>query len=98
MTVSPRRTGALTVRAPLERSDLAGLVQRTCALLEDDRIEVLCCDVTAVKADAVALDALSRLALAARQRRCEVRLCGASAELLELVSFAGLSGVLDGSS
>jgi ABC-type transporter Mla MlaB component len=52
------------------------------------------CDVEGVKADGVTVDALARLQLTARRRRCQVRLRGASHELLELVAFMGLRDVL----
>ena len=44
--------------------------------------------------DAVLVDAIARLALAARRHRCRIRLRGASQELLELIEFAGLGEVL----
>jgi len=47
-----------------------------------------------VRADAVAVDALARLALAARRRGCGVCLCGASEELLALIALLGLADVL----
>ena len=40
------------------------------------------------------VDALARLQLAAQRHGCQVRLCGASDELLELVGFMGLEDVL----
>ena len=52
------------------------------------------CEVAGVDADAVAVDALARLALAARRSDCSVRLCGASPDLRTLVAFAGLDDVL----
>ena len=52
------------------------------------------CDVTGVDPDAVTVDALARLQLAARRNGCRVRLRHASAELLELVAFMGLTNVL----
>jgi ABC-type transporter Mla MlaB component len=94
MAASPPRTVTLAIRVPLERADLAGLFERTCALLQGDGAELLRCEVAGVPADAVAVDALARLALAARRRGCRVRLCGASDELRELVGFVGLADVL----
>jgi len=44
--------------------------------------------------DAVTVDALARLQLAARGYGCRVRLRNASAELLDLVAFMGLEDVL----
>jgi ABC-type transporter Mla MlaB component len=84
----------LAIRGPLERADLPGLFDRTCALLEGVSPEVLCCEVAAVSADAVAVDALARLALAARRHGAHVLLIGASPELLKLVALVGLSDVL----
>jgi hypothetical protein len=47
-----------------------------------------------VQADAVTVDALARLQLAARRHDCQVRLRHASAQLNELVAFMGLADVL----
>ena len=47
-----------------------------------------------VEPDAVVVDALARLQLAARRTGCQVRLRNASRELLELVAFMGLCDVL----
>jgi anti-anti-sigma regulatory factor len=57
-------------------------------------MEKLPCDVRALRADVVALDALARLQLAARQAGFELRLVHASAELRCLIAFTGLDGVL----
>ena len=57
---------------------------------------VVFCDVAGVPADALTVDALARLRLAARRRQCQVRLRGASPELRELVAFLGLGDVLLG--
>jgi ABC-type transporter Mla MlaB component len=90
-----RRTVAVTVPSPLGRAQLPGLLSRTCALLEREAgCECLLCQVAGVTADAVAVDALARLALAARRSGCEVRLRGASPELLGLVELIGLAEVL----
>jgi ABC-type transporter Mla MlaB component len=88
------RVVLLSLGAPLERSDLPGLIERTCALLEDETIAELCCEVRDIAPDAVAVDALAQLALAARRRGCRVWLSGASRELLALVRFMGLEEVL----
>jgi ABC-type transporter Mla MlaB component len=84
----------LTIRGPLRRAELPGLFARTCRLLTQHRPELLVCEVTAVGADAVAVDALARLALAARRNACPVRISGASRELIELIELAGLADVL----
>ena len=60
----------------------------------DGSFDVLLCEVTGVAADLAAVDALARLALAARRQGWCVRLCGASKELRELVAFMGLAEVL----
>jgi hypothetical protein len=54
----------------------------------------LSCDVGALPADAVALDALARLQLAARRVGLELELCNASRELCCLITFTGLEEVL----
>ncbi len=94
-TAPAPRSATLRIAGPLQRADLPGLLARTCALLTSG-IEVLLCDVAGVAADAVAVDALARLALAARRAGVQVRLRGASAELMALVGFIGLAEVLQG--
>lgn len=96
MTASTQRSVSLTIRGPLERDDLAGLFARTCALLHSARPELLCCELEAVAPDAVAVDALARLALAARRGGCSICLRGACDELRELIAFMGLDDVLRG--
>ncbi len=51
-------------------------------------------DVGHIEVDAVALDAIGRLALAARRHGCRVRLHGADAALWELLELAGLRDVV----
>jgi ABC-type transporter Mla MlaB component len=87
---------AFAVRGPIARDDLPGLCDRVCALLERTSAGVAICDVTGVEPDAVTVDALARLQLAARRHRCEVRLRNASQGLVELVDFMGLRDVLPG--
>jgi hypothetical protein len=52
------------------------------------------CDVAGVEPDAVTVDALARLQLAARRHGYRVLLQGASPELLEIVELMGLTDVL----
>jgi ABC-type transporter Mla MlaB component len=85
---------SFAVRGPIERDDLAGLCDRVCALLAAASGQDALCDVAGVAADAVAVDALARLQLAARRHGCRVRLRNASLELRELVELMGLSDVL----
>ncbi len=94
MTLSPPRAFELTIRGPIARADLQGLCDRVCALLERSTPDVAVCDVRGVDSDAVAVDVLARLQLAARRHGCQVRLRHASSELHELVDFMGLSDVL----
>src|SRR3954454_3841492 len=91
-------TLALRVRGPLLRPDLPGLFARVCTALSRDEPAVVLCDVSECEADLVALAALTRLQLAARRRGCEVRLAGASGEMLALVAFMGLADALPESS
>jgi ABC-type transporter Mla MlaB component len=87
---------AFRVTRPIERSDLPGLCERVCALFEANRGAVVLCDVHGVEPDAVTVDALARLQLAARRHGCRVRLRRASNDLLDLVAFMGLSDVFPG--
>ncbi len=88
------RTITFTIRGPIERGDLPGLYDRVCKLFADNRGYIGACDVAGVHQDAVAVEALARLQLAARRHGCQVRLRNASDELLELVAFMGLGDVL----
>jgi ABC-type transporter Mla MlaB component len=92
MTVAGQITFA--VHGPIERSDLVGLCDRVCALFARTAPRVALCDVRDVPADAVTVDALARLQLAARRCGCTVHLRNASDDLLELVAFMGLENVL----
>jgi ABC-type transporter Mla MlaB component len=85
---------AFAIEGPIARADLPGLCKRVCALLEDSGSGVAFCDVRGVDVDAVTVDALARLQLAARRHGCQVRLRQPSSELLELVAFMGLRDVL----
>lgn len=83
-----------SVRGPIARADLPGLCERICGLLSSVHAEVAWCDVADVPPDAVTVDALARLQMAARRTGCSVRLRNASPELRELVAFMGLSDVV----
>jgi len=87
-------TIVFAIKGPIARGDLPGLCERVCGLLERGRPDVAYCDVVGVEPDAVTVDALARLQLAAGRHRCQVRLRDASSELLELVAFMGLEDVL----
>jgi ABC-type transporter Mla MlaB component len=88
------RAVSLRISGPLERAALPALFERTCALLEAEDAQIVRCEVAGVEADVVTIDALARVALAARRRGCGVRLCGASEELLALVALLGLADLL----
>jgi ABC-type transporter Mla MlaB component len=94
MALDAPRTLELAVQGPIDRSDLPGLARRVCALLEASTAEIAVCDVRGVEPDAVTVDALARLQLAARRQRCRVILRNASEELIDLVAFMGLEDVL----
>ncbi len=83
--------GAFSVRGPIARSDLPGLCDRICALLEPGE---QVCDVAGVEPDAVTIDALARSGGAAQRRGGRIRLEHASPELRELVELLGLSEIL----
>ena len=84
----------LEIRAPLRREDLPGLFARTCELLATERPDVVLCDVAGIEADAVAVDALARLQLAARRNGCRVDFEGASPLLRTLIELTGLRAAL----
>ncbi len=94
MTTTGPRAIAFTIHGPIACGDLPGLCDRVCALLQATRPEVAYCQVDGVEPDAVTVDALARLQLAARRCSCQVRLRGTSDELRALVAFMGLDDVL----
>ncbi len=92
--VAPAQTIAFAIGGPISRADLPGLCERVCRVLERSAAAVALCDVSGVDPDAVTIDALARLQLAAGRHGCQVRLSQASSELLELLAFMGLADVL----
>ncbi len=93
--VSPPPTAiAFAIYGPISRTDLAGLCERVCTLLAERGPAVAHCDVSRVGVDAVTVEALVRLQVAARRHGCQVHLRRASSHLLELVTFMGLRDVL----
>ncbi len=94
MAVPAPQTIAFAIRSPIARADLPGLCVRVCEMLEGSGAGVALCDVSGVDPDAVAVDALARLQLAARRHGCRVRLRNPSDELLELLAFMALRDVL----
>jgi ABC-type transporter Mla MlaB component len=96
MPAHERRAITFAIRGPLAPTDLPGLCARICAQLDGSGGGLAFCDVRGVHADAVAVDALARLQLAAHRRGCQVRLRGASEDLRQLLAFMGLRDVLPG--
>ena len=94
MGASAPKTVGLAIRGPIARADLPGLCDRVCAVLGESSAGVVLCDVCGVEPDAVTVDALCRLQLAARRHRCRIRLRNASEDLRRLVDFMGLTEVL----
>lgn len=88
------RAITFAISGPIAPTDLPGLAERVCALLNRSSATIAYCDVRGIGADAVTVDALARLQLAAHRRGCQVRLRNVSAELRDLVAFMGLDDVL----
>jgi hypothetical protein len=82
-------------RGPIARDDLAAWCEHVRALLEDGDAGPVICDVGALTdPDAVTVDALARLQLAARRLGRCVLLRGACGDLQDLLAFVGLCDVL----
>jgi ABC-type transporter Mla MlaB component len=94
MAAPAPQTVVFAIGGPIAREELPGLCDRVCELLTTARAGVAFCDVSGVDPDAVTVDALARLQLAARRNGCQVRLRNASDDLLALVAFMGLGDVL----
>jgi ABC-type transporter Mla MlaB component len=92
--MTQRPAAYFRVRGPLERSDLAGLYARVCALLGEHTGERVVCDAEEVVPDAVAVEALARLRLGAKHHGCDVELRTGSYELIELIAFIGLTDAI----
>jgi hypothetical protein len=89
------RSISFTVWGPILRGDIPGLSRRVCRLLEGSKPDMAWCEVCNVPVpDAVTVEALARLQLAAQRYGCRVHLQNASNELLDLVAFMGLRDVI----
>lgn len=85
----------LVVEAPISRADITGLCARVCRLLDASDAKRIVCDVGAfTHPDAVTVDALARLHLAAGRLGRSVELHHASPELQALLTLMGLADVL----
>jgi ABC-type transporter Mla MlaB component len=93
MGATAPKSPTFTIRGPITRDDLPGLCDRVCTVLSASSAAVAVCQVDGVEPDAVTVDALCRLQVAARRHGCRIRLHGASPDLLELVAFMGLENV-----
>lgn len=87
-------TIVFAVVGALSRADLPAQCERVRNLVETSGAEVVLCDVSGLDAvDAVVIDLLARLQLTARRLGCRLRLRHPSAELCQLLAFAGLADV-----
>jgi anti-anti-sigma regulatory factor len=84
----------VTINGPLARAELPELTERLSREIERLGCVVVWVDVAGLAPDAVAVDALCRLSVAARRRGARTRLRNASPALLELIALAGLAGTL----
>jgi hypothetical protein len=94
-TAADRRASSLTLEGHLEASSVPALCERLLALVDERGAAFVTCDVEALDTcDLVAIEALARIKLAAIRIGRQLRVSGASEQLLDLISFAGLCGVL----
>jgi NAD(P)-dependent dehydrogenase (short-subunit alcohol dehydrogenase family) len=85
----------VVVAGPMGPDEASTLCEQALARLAESDADVVVCDVGSVAgADLWTVDALARLALVARRLGRPVMLRDACPELLELVEFAGLAGVV----
>jgi ABC-type transporter Mla MlaB component len=79
---------------PIRRADVPALCDRLRLLVAAAPVDVVVCDVAAVDADVVGVEALARVQLTARRLGCRIRLRRASRELAGLIAFCGLGDLL----
>jgi len=87
-------TVAFAVAGPIARADVPALCGQVAAVLRTSGAEVVVCDVAGLEADAVAIDALARIQLAVRRMGRRLMVRDAADDLLDLLAFAGVAGVL----
>lgn len=91
----PPCTPVWRIGGALERADIPALCERLAVRIGGTGSQVIVCDVAGLaRPDAVAVEALARLQLTARRLGRRIRLRGASPQLLDLLAFVGLRGVL----
>jgi ABC-type transporter Mla MlaB component len=88
------RTITFAISGALTRSEVPRLAERACSALAASGAALVVCDVSSADCDAVTVDALARLKLAATRRGCRLRLDGACPALVGLVGLMGLTEVL----
>jgi hypothetical protein len=94
MGATPARTVAFAISGRVTRADLPVLCHRAWMLLRESGAESVLCDVREAGCDAVTVDALARLQLAALRSGCRMRLRGACPDLLALLELMGLGDVV----
>jgi ABC-type transporter Mla MlaB component len=94
MAASAPQSIVFAIEGPITRTDLPGLCEEVSALIDRTGAHVALCDVSDAPPDAVTVEALALVRVAARRRGCEARLRGASSELVQLLEFIGLRSVL----
>ena len=87
-------TVVFAVAGPIARVDLPAICGAFATLLEATDADVALCDVGALSADAVTVDALARIQLAARRMGREVVLRHVADDLRDLLAFVGLTAAL----
>jgi ABC-type transporter Mla MlaB component len=94
--VSPKPHATVWAIGPvIGRADIPVLCANLVALLDVTGAREVVCDVARiVTPDAVTVEALARLQLTARRFGRRLTICGASPQLLDLMAFIGLAGVL----
>jgi anti-anti-sigma regulatory factor len=86
---------AIAVGEELVPADIPALVERVRRRLGDEAGSMVVCDVGRLAVpDIGTVDALARLALAARRLGCSVILRGASPDLRDLLALAGMTRVI----
>ena len=87
--------GVLVIHGPIGPADVPLMCELARHLAGGEERDPLICDVAAlVAADLGTVDALARLAVAARKLGCDIRLQGTGPVLSELLEFVGLAEVL----
>ncbi len=90
-----RPSAVLVIAGRVRASDAPLLAERLRGIVERTGTRIVVCDVaTVIEPDAGTIDALARVALAARRLDCKLRLEHPTVELADLLAFAGLQDVL----